>query len=575
MIGEARDSFLRAEELTAQWPEELAFIYFNHALFVLDLGAPQDLETALRYLELAAAQRDQAIAAGLGSAVERLTLAIRLNRADALSQLGRLDAADLELTTARRELRADASGRALAKIRLVEGFVAARRRDLATAEARFAQADDGTFDGDFRWRMALELARMHRSAGALDRAESAYRTAIAAIEALRRDTDALELRPWVLARRTLPHTELLELLVEQGRGVDALAIAESLHARAWLDVVLDRAASGSATAEQALTAARVRQRLSAVPAPSLAGPELLDRIGDREALVYVTAGATMWRGHVARGRVRFVALPADTGAAVRAFRMEPGDEAAAERAAAALLPADLAASAAPLFVIAHGPLADVPFAALRVRGRHLVELRSIGRLPGLAALRCAAPARSERSVVIGDSRGDLPEAAREAHALAASLGVPALVGAAATRRALAPARGAALLHLAVHGVATSAGRAFVLADGPITAGEILEAGLDPELVFLSGCATSVGDDAESWGGFPSAFLAAGSRYIVATLRSVEDHAAARVTTAYYAQPASLDPVERLAAAQRSLAAVLPVAAWASFVAWGTPACAAE
>jgi CHAT domain-containing protein len=49
---------------------------------------------------------------------------------------------------------------------------------------------------------------------------------------------------------------------------------------------------------------------------------------------------------------------------------------------------------------------------------------------------------------------------------------------------------------------------------------------------LSGCATGAGNDAESRDGFPSAFLAAGSRYVVATLRSIEDEAAAWVTEAY-------------------------------------------
>lgn len=241
-----------------------------------------------------------------------------------------------------------------------------------------------------------------------------------------------------------------------------------------------------------------------------------------------------------------------------------------------LLPAELTTSKEPLYVIANGPLADVPFAALRPQhGRYLIDERPVARLPGLAALRCTPSTWDHRLVLVGDSRGDLPEAAREVQQLAASHGVAPHVGPAATRSALAPAHSAQLLHLAVHSIATPSGRAIELADGNMTAADVLEADLDPELVVLTGCATAASDDAESWDSFPSAFLAAGSRYVVATLRSVEDATAARVTSAYYAQPASLNPIERLAAAQRALTGVLPVETWASFTAWGSTACSAS
>jgi len=178
-------------------------------------------------------------------------------------------------------------------------------------------------------------------------------------------------------------------------------------------------------------------------------------------------------------------------------------------------------------------------------------------------------------VLLGDSRGDLPEATREVEQLARSSGAPVHVGPSATRSALLPAHGARLLHLAVHSIETPSGRAIVLADGDLTAADILEADLDAELVVLTGCATAASDDAESWDGFPSAFLAAGSRYVVATLRSVEDATAARFAGAYYAQSAALNPIERLAAAQRELSQILLVEDWASFTVWGNAACSAS
>ena len=571
MESAARDSFLRAEQLTEAWPAELAHIYFKHAAFLLDLGTPHDLDAALQFLDAAAAMCSRAVAIGLHRRVWDLAFAIPLNRADALSQLGRLDAADHELAAAKREMESDPDADQQSKIRLVSGYVAVRRGDPDTAEALFVQADDGSLDGDYRWRIALELARSYRGGGHLDRAERAYRAAIAIIEQLRGAAAAVELRPWVLARRTLPYVELLALFVEQDRGVDALVIAESLHARAWLDVVLGHGSRGTTT-ELALTAARIRQRLGVDSAAALDGASLTATIGDREALVFLTIGSATWRAHAARGAVVFRRLPADTLDLARQFSAAPGDPAASVRASATLLPAELSTRGDTLYVVATGPLADVPFAALRWRGRYLIEERPVARLPGIAALRCTASSWDQRAILLGDSRGDLSEAAREVRELAAAMGVSASVGPAADRRVLTSARGARILHIAAHGIMTSSGRAIVLADGELTAADVLDARLDPRVVVLSGCATAASDDAESWNGFPSAFLAAGSRYVVATLRSVDDSAAARVTAAYYAQPAALNPIERLAAAQRQVLSALPVAEWASFAAWGSATC---
>lgn len=567
MATAAREQFLRAEQLTEPRPTELAHTYVMHAGFLLDLGTRADLEASLPFFDAAAAAYARAVAQGHERHVAALPLAIRLNRADALSQLGRLDAADHELAIAERELGSSADADQLAMLRLVRGYVAARRDDTATAERLLAQVESES-DGDTRWRVALELARSYRAGGDSERAERSYRTAIAIVEKVRSAASSIELRPSVLARRITPYLELLSLLVEQDRGVDALVIAESLHARAWLDVVLGPGPDRGATAEQAVAAAQIRYRLGAESAPPLDADSLLATVGDREALVFLASGAVAWRAHVARGQVELRELPAGALDFVRQFIAAPGDPEASARASTALLPAALSSRDDPLYIVATGPLEGVPFAALRWRGRYLIEGRAVARLHGLAALRCAPATWDDRVVVLGDSLGDLPEARREARELAAASGVVPGLGPAATRQVVARSRGAALLHLAAHGVMTSAGRAIALADGNLTASDVLDAGIDPEVVVLSGCATATSSDAESWDGFPSAFLAAGSRYVVATLRSIDDAAAARVTAAYHAQPASLTPIERLAAAQRQLLAAVPVADWASFAAWG-------
>lgn len=578
MAREAREAFLDAADLAAAWPDELAFAYFKHAVFVLDLGGREDLRTALRYLDAAAAEQARAAAAGLGGQVASLPLAIALNRATALIELGELDEAAAELA------RLPADRRDRPKAILVHGYLAARRGDRAAAAAAFERA--GELEDDYRWQVALELARLDRGAGRLGDAEARYRAAIAIIEGLREDAGAVELRPWVLERRMRPYAELLALLAEQDRGIDALAVAESLHARAWLDAALRgdgaNAAAPAPTAEEALRDARVRSRVASTP--PLSGRELLALAGAREALVFVPAGDRLWRVHVAGGRVRVVELGGDAIAAMGGFRAVPDDPVVAARAAALLLPAELGDGEAPLWIVGR-PAADIPFAALPWRGRPLVMTRPIAHLPGLAAMRCtpaapppmppagaSAPGAVAAHVVLGDSRGDLPRAAAEVAAVARRHGVTGLTGAQVTRAALEGARHAALLHLAVHGRISGRGAALVLADGDLTAADVLDAALAPRVVMLTGCNTAAAVDAESWGGFPSAFLASGAGFVVSTLRSVEDAAAATVTAAYYAQPDALDPVRRLAAAQRQVAGSLPAHQWASFTAWGVVDC---
>ena len=256
-------------------------------------------------------------------------------------------------------------------------------------------------------------------------------------------------------------------------------------------------------------------------------------------------------------------------ATVERWRHAAGDPALATAAAAALVPADIAARPGALYIVANDALADLPFAALRVDGRFVIEARPIVRLPGLAALGCRDGAWTDARVFVGDARGDLPHAAAEVRRLA---GAAARVGPAADLAAVRVAAGATLLHAAVHGRVNGRAGALELADGTLTPAAVLDQRLAPRTVVLSGCNTATGGDAEAWGSFPSAFLAAGSRHVVATLRSVPDAAAAEVVRAYYAQPEDLGPAVRLAAAQRQVAATVPVDDWAAFTVWGDAAC---
>ena len=560
MAEEARDAYTRAALHATGHPAVLAFTYLWHGRLLIALPEAVNKAAGLRYLEralslVASAATDEKTRFSIGNAA-------RFNQSLVLAELGRFDEGiailDDPIGYAKDERH----------FRIYRSFVLAARGDIEDALALVEGA--GVTNADFEHSLPLMIAAGRGAARTdeLDEAERFYREAIAIAEDVRRkNTGQRELRPWVLAQAATPYIELLALVASQGRGMDALVLSESLHARTWLDQIVD---DGGGRAEALRNAELRRQAPTVEP---LTADALRARLGDRQAVVFVTRGSSTWRLDVSGGSVAVVVLTAEDQAAITAFRAAPDDRAVAARAAAALLPTDVAVRRDPLYVVAGGPLADVPFAALIVDRRRVVETRAIARLPGLAALGCRARSWSEAEIFVGDAEGDLPAAAAEVRQVAGP-GAAVHIGAAATRARVLEAGAAATLHAAVHGRVTRAGATLTLADGVVTASDVLAHGVGPRVAILTGCATSAALDAEAWDGFPSAFLAAGSEHVVATLRTVPDRGAAQVVAAYYAQPATLGPVERLAAAQRALLAdaTLSAEVWAAFSVWGDAAC---
>ncbi|MGN6110254.1 MAG: CHAT domain-containing protein [Kofleriaceae bacterium] len=549
----ARVAFRTAAEILAARPAELAWVYFKHAVFLLELHTHADAEAALDFLDAAARNADEAVRTGRAERVDSLDVAIPFNRAAALSTLGRDDEALASLASL------PPTERGHAMFQMITGIAAARRGDTDVALAHLDRPLADGVSGDYAVTVEVELAHVCRTNGRFADAERALRRAIEHVESLRVG-GSIELRPWILAHRANPYEALIELLVEQDRAADALVVIESLHARAWLDAT---AIPGDPEPGP--------RRSSTATAP-LDRVVLLEHLGDREALVFLDLGSTAWRAYVAGGVVRVERIPAAAFAVAVAFRSAPDRPDAAAAAAALLLPPELTVGERPLTIVASGRFADLPFPALRRGSRLLVDDRAIARLPGLAAMRCRISTAGGPPRIKGDAGDDLPHAAAEVRALATAHQVPARLGAAATRSAVLASRDAAWLHLAVHGEVGPEGGALALRDGRFAATSVLREQLAPAVVVLAGCSTATGADGESWSGFPSAFLAAGSRFVIATTRSVVDDAAAEVMQAFYAQPAALDPIKRLAAAQRAVAARVPVNAWASFAAWGVSDC---
>jgi tetratricopeptide (TPR) repeat protein len=572
MVQEALEGFDDAERELRAWPGEVALVHLNRAQLLLDL---ERYDAARKEVDLAIAENARETSAAFGARRSEFQVGARLNRAIALAHLERFEEADHELEALDRPdirdsvsfdgencfIKAD-DARAT-KIVLTYGLVAARKRDLGAARNWFECTNPAHVEDDYKWTVATELAGAYRGEGRFSEARAYYEKAIDIIEGMRGQADYVELRPWVLDRRKRPYVELLDMLAWEELYLDALVVAEALHARTLLDVVLSPAGSADA-------ARNARLRATSPATQRLSANDLIRIIGTHEVLVFATVNDGFWRFHVANGRVTARYFDQAAAQTIEDYRNSLDEY--GPQAAALLLPEDLTSSTEPLVVIGE-EVWDTPFASLpRERGM-LVDARPVAYLPGVAAMECRAGSWTAGGVALGDADGTLRGAAKEVEMLAASPSIRGYLGANATWAALVQAKHLERLHLAVHGRRREHAMALELADGDVTAAQILDAGIGPKQVVLAGCNTANDADApESWSSFPSAFVAAGSRYVISTVQSVRDDAAATFVGAYYDLVEAMDPIRATREAQLRARGTSQTKDWASFTAWGSPAC---
>jgi CHAT domain-containing protein len=144
-----------------------------------------------------------------------------------------------------------------------------------------------------------------------------------------------------------------------------------------------------------------------------------------------------------------------------------------------------------------------------------------------------------------------------------------------TREAFQQAAGASVLHLALHSGISPRGAWLTLAQGELWADELLGRRVRPRTVVLSSCASNATPGDEMWGSLSSAFLAAGSRNVIASLWSVDDATTrafmAELYRDFHRPSGSLrtQPPAALARAQRAfIHQGLPPSRWAAFLALG-------
>ncbi len=381
------------------------------------------------------------------------------------------------------------------------------------------------------------------------------------------------LRSYVDADQVSGLQALLEAAAHAGRFDAAVGVLARLKARLYTEKLLRRtpraSEDGPETRVAALTAAL--DRAWATEGGAAGDAALLDYYVEPD-VVWIA-----WRVDGEQGLTRLDWSEAQLTGQVRALRAailrrDAGYEELARTLGAALL-APLAgrrSAARPraVIIVPHGPLHELPFAALRLDGHFAVELFDISYAASSAAAARVSPPHTgpPRALLVADAAGDLPAARQEVERLRARYpGATLLTGASARRDAVLDAMTRAdLVHIAVHGRRDRDGLPPHLllapgADGPasarLDARHVLARSLDGPVVVLAACESGVargdaGDELPDL--LPRALLLAGARAVVATQWPIDDASAAALMRGFHARLSTLGPRAALAAAQRAL-----------------------
>lgn len=407
--------------------------------------------------------------------------------------------------------------------------------------------------------------------GRVEETFAEYEQAIASIEALRGATETEEIKIGLLGTTQQVYEAMVLLCIEHGREREAFEYAERARSRAFLDTLLVKSPELAPNVEQTVVTLDEVQRTLPPNALLLEfftagvlprGEHLINRLPPenqrlREHLVQPPA---VWVFAVARDAlaVRRIQLDPNT---LRPLPNDPGpgrrlllNRRLLQRLRQQLLgPVEqLLAGRDTLFVLPHGPLHYVPWAALPdAEGRFLVQTGApaLAMAPSATVLlrACLRPRRTAQggSLALGyNDRGEreLVAAEAEARAVARLLGGDVWSGPEPKgSRLLAFDRELRRLHIAGHAVYRPddpLGSELRLGEEDrLTAREII-AGLelDADLVTLSACTTGLshvvpGDELL---GLQRAFLYAGARAVLCTLWEATDIATMLVMEHFYA-----------------------------------------
>lgn len=536
-------------------------------------------------LSLARNDFEQALTAGAGSSHQQTLRTIRLNLTDVYLTLGDVDRAAQHLEEAWKHVE-PGEPKPVSLLYYRARVDLARRRPADAAQILITALSQDPAP-DWAWDLEYQRGRAEEARGDLTAAEAAYERSIGIVEEMRRSLVFNELKSWLLDKKRQPFEALFRLQARSGQVEDALATVEKAQARTLLDAFLyahSSEVSPGTPWSPDTAAARMGDLERLLPAMSespVAAPQPIGRVlqafGDRHGLAYFEAGDELWLITVSGRKIRLhplVAQASEIRRLVERFIAHPEDAGSAGRLGEILLPSEsLPEGGKTVHIVADGILGNLPFAALRRGDRYLIEDHAIALIPSLSALVALESHGVEPSappLVLADSRGNLPSAALEGREVAKLLAGGLRTAGAATSRELDRATRARSLHLATHTGLSSRGPWLLLADRRLGTAEIVTRRIGPRLVVLASCASGARTGRQMWGSLGAAFLAAGSRAVLASLWSVEDKPARDFVLRFYAEGGASDPAGALARAQRvAIRRGQSPNLWAPFVLFGS------
>lgn len=484
-----------------------------------------------------------------------------------------LDAAWTHLDRAQAAWDKSGQTRPSAGILVNRAILSQMRRDFPRALRALDELSsaDPPPDAETAWLIAQQRGSIYMDAGADRMAEEAFHQATSIVEEMWSTSPLASF----LEERWSPYQSLFALQIKRNALQDAFETVIRAQGRMFLARAIG-AKTSSAKPECQEHLRSPREMVDSSPlAQALSATETLDALGGRYVLNYFVGAERMRLLVIDGGRVSLASVDVainDLDRLVTAFLMAPDGD-AADELGKLLLPPDVSDRAPPRFyVVPAGPLLRIPFAALKVRGQRVVSRHEIVYAPsatGLARLATAAARPASAPVLLHDARSNLLHGGEEANVVVSLVNAIQKTGSDANIAALRAAANAELLHVIGHSGLDHDGGYLVLADGHVTAADIVGWGVRPRLVVLPTCASAATSKQDMWGSLAVAFLAAGSVNVVATLFSVEDVHAVDFTKAFYKHHGAHDPVGATAEAQREMiAGNHPTSVWSAFIVVG-------
>ena len=512
----------------------------------------------------------------------RWTVGVTTNLAHIALLEGRLDDAERHLRDAHAAQRLRNPARVSPGAMLNEAILARRRGNLSAATVALDRIR-GPFSEETRWVIAHERGMIAEAAGQLDIAERRFGDAVHIVERLRADLKPEESNAAFIDEFRQPYESLFELHLRRDDTRGAFATLAQAQGRVFLDARMMTMAD-TATAQQAPISDRFRipgfdQLMASPPRSNIEDPRspeaMLAAVRGKHVLSYFLAGERLRLMTAVDGEPHATTVDVDLDQLewlIDDFRIRSDDPRAADALGSVLLPPEsLPSPPARIHIVPMGPLLRVPFTALRVAGARLLDRYEVVYAPsvtGLAAMSAERKPTVGPGLIVADTRSDLEHAGIESRFVVESTGATPRLGANATASALRAADDQPLLHVIAHSGLGLRGSYLALADGQVTAADILAWRVGPRLVVLPTCASAATIRTEMWDSLAAAFLAAGSQHVVATLASVQDRVAADFTQKFYRANGLRDPVGGVTRALREMARRYPVADWSPFVVAG-------